>query len=54
MFVDREAAVSYQQRIAWLGGRDARSCVSTGWRIYYALFSRGGFTQTVRLNRQQI
>jgi len=26
---------------AWQGGE-------TGWHLYYALFSRGGFTQTLR------
>jgi AAA+ ATPase superfamily predicted ATPase len=60
-------AVSYQQRIAWLGearwrgepmglqdlkvlqgcGR-AWQGDETGWRLYYALFSRGGFTQPLR------
>jgi AAA+ ATPase superfamily predicted ATPase len=61
------AAVSYQQRVAWLGearwrgeamglpdlqvlqraGRDWQGD-ETGWRVYYALFSRGGFTQALR------
>ncbi len=61
------AAVSYQQRIAWLGEARWRGAAmglpdlealqrrgrawrggETGWRLYYTLFSRGGFTQTVR------
>ena len=60
-------AVSYQQRIAWLGEarwrgepmglrdlealqRRARAWQGgeTGWHLYYALFSRGGFAQALR------
>ena len=60
-------AVSYQQRIAWLGKARWRGepmglqdleilqrCSrawqgsETGWRLYYTLFSRGGFTQTLQ------
>lgn len=61
------AAVSYQQRVAWLGEvkwrnepmnlqdlealkRRAQAWQgdATGWRIYYPLFSRSGFTATLR------
>jgi hypothetical protein len=64
-------AVSYQQRIAWLGEARWRNQPMSmadlealqekgrrwqgderGWRIYYALFSRSGFTQPV-LDRAQ-
>ncbi|MCE7980903.1 MAG: ATP-binding protein [Caldilinea sp. CFX5] len=64
-------AVSYQQRIAWLGEARWRNQPMTmadletlqqkgqrwqgqerGWRIYYALFSRSGFTQPL-LDRAQ-
>ncbi len=60
-------AVSYQQRIAWLGEArwrtqpmgmaDLETLQQKGrqwqgaerdWRIYYTLFSRGGFTQPLR------
>jgi hypothetical protein len=60
-------AVSYQQRIAWLGEARWRSepmglpdlealqrrsrawrGAETGWRLYYTLFSRGGFTQPLQ------
>ncbi|HOU15356.1 MAG TPA: ATP-binding protein [Anaerolineae bacterium] len=61
------AAVSYQQRVAWLGEakwrnepmnlqdldnlqRRARAWQgnATGWRLYYPLFSRSGFTAPLR------